>query len=243
MTAVAGNARLRWWLALPLIVVPVCAICVVVAIIPPGWWTPIDAADPAVIARAADLEQEVTSAIHKVRAEPEPWGFLVSDGAANEWLATRLPAWIEHDARLEWPSGIEEVQVRFIANTLEVAASSGEGPVWRARFAATLEGDVCRLQPIGAGIGRLPVPGIGVRGLVNLVPDGTLGVDGAIELPAEFELVDGRVVRLLDFELVDGDLGMLFDTRTAREFDQDVQAGVSVDNAIKDNAPRTHDAR
>ena len=78
---------------------------------------------------------------------------------------------------------------------------------------------------------------------MNLVPDGTLGVDGAIELPAEFELVDGRVVRLLDFELVDGDLGMLFDTRTAREFDQDVQAGVSVDNAIKDNAPRTHDAR
>ena len=243
MSAVAGNAPLRWWVALPLIVVPALAVCVVVAIIPPRWWAPVEADDPAVIARAADLEQEVTSAIHKVRVEPEPWGFLVSDQEANEWLATRLPAWIEHDERLAWPPGIEVVQVRFVADAFEVAASGGEGPVWRARFVATLDGEVCRLRPVGAGVGRLPVPGVGVRGLVELVPDGVLGPDGAIELPAEFELVDGRVVRLLDFELVDGDLGVLFDTRTAGEIAQDARAGVSVDNASQDNDTRTHDAR
>lgn len=243
MSAVAGNARIRWWVAIPLVVVPLVAVLMVVSVIPPRWWSPIVPDDPAVRARAADLEQDVTAAVHKVRVDPEPWGFLVSDEQANEWLATRLPAWIEHDERLEWPSGIKVVQVRFVKDEIEVAASSGEGPVWRARFNATLVANVCRLRPVAAGVGRLPFPGIWVRGLVKLIPEGTFGVDGSIDLPAEFELVDGRVVRLLDFELADGDLGVLFKTLSAREFAQDPQLEVSMDNVTQDHATRTHDER
>ncbi|MCH2161891.1 MAG: hypothetical protein MK085_08475 [Phycisphaerales bacterium] len=243
MTALAGNSSLRWWVALPLVLVPLVVVLVVTAFLPPGWWAPAEKNDPVVSARAADLEQDVTAAVHAIREDPAPWGFRLTQQQANEWLATRLPAWIDHDEGLDWPPGIQVIQVEFATGGFQVAASSGEGLVWRARFAASIEGGVCRLQPVGAGIGRLPVPGFGVQGLLAVVPEGTLAPDGSIELPVELDLVDGRTVRLLDFEFSEGDLAILFETLLAGEAAQDPQAGVSMDNAEQDHATRTHDAR
>ena len=146
-------------------------------------------------------------------------------------LATRLPAWIAHDDRLEWPSGINVVQVRFGAGELEIAGSSTDGPVWRGLFEVTLKPGILRLRPVGAGIGRLPIPGIGVRELVRLIPDGSLGVDGSIDLAAEFQLVDDRVVRLVDLELTKGDLGVVFSTISPGNPLQDQRVRPSINRA------------
>ena len=181
------------------------------ALLPPSWWSPVYVQDERPLQRASDFEQLVTARVHEIRDSEDPWGFRVSQDQVNEWLATRLPMWIEHDEKLQWPSGINQVQVRFGDGQIEVAGRGG-GPVWRARFGVSVSGSTCQLEPQSAGVGRIPVFGMGLDGLVEMVPEGVLNDQGVIEMPTEMTLVDGRRVRLVDFELIHGELAVLLET-------------------------------
>lgn len=222
MTGEASGLRNRGWRTWLYLILPIVVIFVVAAFLPPTWWAPVDADDVAAKNRAGDFEQKVTAAIHEIRSEPDPWGFRFTEQQANEWLATRLPAWIEHDQALDWPVGIRQVQVHLSGRSeVEIAAYSGAGLIWRARFEPIIDESSCRFRPISAGIGRLPIPGLGVEGLVALIPDGALEPDGTIAVPREFELVDGREVRLLGLELAKAEIGVVFETRKMMENAQD----------------------
>ena len=222
MTGETPGQRNRGWRNWLYLILPMVLIFVVAAFLPPGWWSPVDENDVAAKNRAADFEQKVTAAIHEIRNEPDPWGFRFTEQQANEWLATRLPAWIEHDQSLDWPAGIRQVQVHLgDRSEVEIAAYSGAGLIWRARFEPIIDESSCRFRPTSAGVGRLPIPGLGVEGLVALIPDGVLEEDGTIAVPREFELVDGRGVRLLGLELAKQEIGVVFETRKVTKNAQD----------------------
>ena len=220
-----------------MVVVALIALAVGAVLLPPSWWKPGSGDDVEAAARAASFEQQVTSRIHEIRPSPEPWGFRVTQEQVNEWLATRLGKWIEHDELLQWPDGINAVQVRFGNGEIELGGR-GTGPVWRARFKAVLEEGACRLRPLGGGVGRIPVGGVVLKGVAGMVPEGVLQEDGLIEMPTEIPLVDGRLVRLVDFELVDGALGVLLVTLPSGDSGQEAPKDSSRGDDPPDDAER-----
>lgn len=220
MSAAPASRLVRVAKGVLIALVILVAFAVGAALLPPSWWSPSEVKDEATLQRASNFEQRVTAQVHTIRESAEPWGFRVTQKQVNEWLATRLPRWIEHDKELQWPSGIDQVQVRFGNGVLEVAGRGG-GPVWRGRFGVALSGATCQLKPLGAGVGLIPSVGIGLDGLVEMVPEGVLNPEGAIEMPTEMTLVDGRRVRLVDFELLPGELAVLLETIPAGDSSQE----------------------
>ena len=206
--------------------VALIALAVGAALLPPSWWSPTEREDELTAARASSFEQQLTARIHEIRENSAPWGFRVTQEQVNEWLSTRLAMWIEHDEKLNWPKGIDTLQVRFGDGEVEVAGR-GSGPVWRVWFDATLEGGTCRLVPTGAGLGRLPFGGVVMKELAGMVPEGVLQKNGEIEMPARMTLVDGRTVQVVDFELVDGAIGILLETHPSGDSSQEAPAEAS----------------
>ena len=219
------------------VVVALIAFAVGAVLLPPWWWSPAHPDDVTASTRASRFEQEVTSRVHTIRKGGEPWGFRVTQDQVNAWLATRLPKWIEHDASLRWPEGITAVQVRFGEGEIELGGR-GSGPVWRARFAADLKDGACQLQPIGGGIGRVPIQGVILQGVAGMVPEGVLQENGTIAMPTELELVDGRRIQLVDFEFVDGALGVLLVTHPSGDTGQEAPRDASTGDDPPDDEER-----
>ncbi len=184
--------------------------CVAAVWYSPSWWEPAPSDDPLVLERASAFEQQISSRIHQIRTTSDPWGFKVDETLVNEWLATRLPRWIDHDDELQWPPGISRVQVHFSPGEIEVAGQGAVGLVWRARFGVDMVDGSIRFTPRSAGVGAIPGFGVGLKGVLKLVPEGVLDEQGAIEMPGELVLVDGRILRLEDLEVSSGGLALLF---------------------------------
>ena len=198
----------------------IALLCVVSIWNSPFWWDPADSDDADALERASVFEQQISSRVHRIRTEPEPWGFKVDETMVNEWLATRLPRWIEHDEDLQWPPGIHQVQIHFAPGIVEVAGQGTAGLVWHARFGIEMQDGQLSFTPISAGVGSMPIFGAGFDGLLNVVPEGVVNEEGVITVPGEIPLVDGRTLRLEDIEASSGGLAVLFLTELRGEVGQ-----------------------
>ncbi|HVP72124.1 MAG TPA: hypothetical protein VMS30_00200 [Phycisphaerales bacterium] len=188
----------------------------------PAWYAPPDPRDEQVLKVADDTEYRLLEQTQKVRPVEEPWTLRLTAEQINAWLSARLPAWIEHDANLDWPEQIGTPQVLIDEGGLRVAV-----PVTTAdRITRTVVGT---LQPSIADDGRLSlklrsmalgkiwVPGEPLTKLVNAVKDAAPefldapSVQQAIDvlagrstLPPDYDLADGRRVRVKNVRLLRG---------------------------------------
>ena len=191
----------------------------------PSWYAPPNPSDARVVMLADDAEYDVLEQTQKVRSQKERWTVRLTAEQINAWLAARLPAWIEHDANIDWPKQIGTPQVLIDSGGLRVAVpvTAGEGA---ATFTRTVVGT---LQPSMADDGRLSlklksialgrvwVPGEPLTKLVNAVKDASpeflnhpqvqRAVDilaGQRTLSSDYDLADGRRVRVKEVRLVNG---------------------------------------
>lgn len=101
---------------------------------PPAWYQPPDPGDAKVVALADRFEYGLVEHAQKIRPEGDSWTIRVRAEHMNAWLAARLPAWIAHDAELEWPSTLGTPQVHLepgvvhLAVPVALSASPANGP-------------------------------------------------------------------------------------------------------------------
>jgi hypothetical protein len=181
--------RLLRMLALAaLVLVPLLAVAAWMALQPPSWWHPGARGDAAAADRAAAFEQSIVSAFTRVRPDEPEWAIRIQASEVNDWLATRLPAWLESRGE---PVPVA-VQARMQPGRVTVGVDLRHVVAWWQASAGAREGGV-RVQATGGGVGRLPIA------LVPSVLDRQWDRSG---LEAPIRLADGRLVRVLDVELL-----------------------------------------
>lgn len=164
----------------------------------PSWWTPV-------VARAADadqgaaFEQAIVAEFTKVRAADAEWAVRIRAADVNEWLASRLPQWLESR---ELPA-LGQAQVHLQPGLLRLGVARGPAVIWTAAEPVAQGGGV-QIRSASSGMGRLPLPGMG--------PDLSQAVDGWVGKP--IPLPDGRQVRVLDLEVLDGELRLRLRTES-----------------------------
>lgn len=107
-------------------VVTVALLAVGLARVSPSWWSPVDPAAPATIARAEKLENALVGHMSLVRPraaeEPGPglsfrsesWAIALHRDDANAWLAARLPLWLANQGHSpELMRDLDVVQITF----------------------------------------------------------------------------------------------------------------------------------
>ncbi len=184
-----------------------------------GWWlstrapsTWLDpntlAADPESDRRGRELEQNLASAIARVRPAGEPWAIRIHDIDINSWIACRLSQWTEHDPTLAWPIEGAKAQVHFDEQLATISIALKDR-IWSGSFTAQVEAGQIRLVPGWGAIGLLPVPA-GTQFATDLLEG-----DGAktLVLPKIFKLGDGRQVEIRRIDLVPGAVEIVFVTR------------------------------
>jgi len=184
-----------------------------------GWWlstrapsTWLDpntlAADPESDRRGRELEQNLASAIARVRPAGEPWAIRIHDIDINSWIACRLSQWTEHDPTLAWPIEGAKAQVHFDEQLATISIALKDR-IWSGSFTAQVEAGQIRLVPGWGAIGLLPVPA-GTQFATDLLEG-----DGAktLVLPKIFKLGDGRQVEIRRIDLVPGAVEIEFATR------------------------------
>ena len=184
-----------------------------------GWWlstrapsTWLDpntlAADPESDRRGRELEQNLASAIARVRPAGEPWAIRIHDIDINSWIARRLPQWTEHDPTLAWPIEGAKAQVHFDEQWATISIALKDR-IWSGSFTAQVEAGQIRLVPGWGAIGLLPVPA-GTQFATDLLEG-----NGAktLVLPKIFKLGDGRQVEIRRIDLVPGAVEIVFATR------------------------------
>ena len=184
-----------------------------------GWWlstrapsTWLDpntlAADPESDRRGRELEQNLASAIARVRPAGEPWAIRIHDIDINSWIARRLPQWTEHDPTLAWPIEGAKAQVHFDEQWATISIALKDR-IWSGSFTAQVEAGQIRLVPGWGAIGLLPVPA-GTQFATDLLEG-----NGAktLVLPKIFKLGDGRQVEIRRIDLVPGAVEIEFATR------------------------------
>ena len=166
------------------------------------------ATDPESDRRGRDLEQNLASAIARIRPVGEPWAIRIYDIDINSWIARRLPEWTEHDPTLAWPIEGATAQVHFDEQVATISIAL-QDRFWSGSFAATVEAGGIRLVPGWGAIGLLPVPN-GAHLATQLLEG-----DGANKLffPKIFKLGDGRKVEVLRIDFVPGAVEIEFVTR------------------------------
>lgn len=176
---------------------------------PSAWTDPQSlATDPESDRRGRELEQNLASAIARIRPAGEPWAIRIHDIDINSWIARRLPEWTEHDPTLAWPIDGAAAQVHFEDQMVTISIAM-KNRIWSGSFAAAVERGGIRLVPGWGAIGLLPVPD-GAH-LVTQLLEG----DGAIMLflPKVFKLGDGRQIEVLQIDFVPGAVEIEFVTR------------------------------
>jgi hypothetical protein len=87
----------------------------------PSWYRPPAPSDPSVNQRADDTEYRVLQQTRQVRQADDAWTLTLSEREINDWLATRLRAWIKHDASMNWPEQIGTPQALIEPDGLSIA--------------------------------------------------------------------------------------------------------------------------
>lgn len=154
----------------------------------PSWWESAQVIDPDAPSDAIALENRMTSALTRVREDPD-WNVAIEQDNLNAWLAHRLESTIRtHLGDDAWDGSLREVRVRLRDGEITCGAriphDHGSSVVWvrmelliddEARFIA---------RPVEAAVGRTRIP-------VSWV-EGYLGKENLGE--ARVDLGDGREV-------------------------------------------------
>lgn len=200
----ANRILKRLWrtaLVAGLVLLPMAGAATVLALRAPTWWNPVSRADAAAADRAAAFEQGIVAEFTRVRGDAAEWAIRIRESDVNDWLGTRLPAWMESRGE-PVPKG---AQSRMQAGALTVGVRAGMAVAWwQARLA--VQGGGISLQDERGGLGRLPVPGIGVAIDAGLAR-------AAVDHP--IRLADGRTVRILDVETLPGEVRLRLRTEPA----------------------------
>lgn len=180
----------------------------------PTWFAPPPRNDPGAVATGERLESAVIEQFTRVRPEEEPtWAIACRDEAANAWLATRLPRWIEHLGAAD-PGAL---QLRFLPGAIEIGVSRPGAPFASARLAPTVIDGALRLQVVGGGVASLRMPGSAaalIAERLTIVEDGAdaewvaaaRSLLAGESVPARVDLGDGRLVEVVDVEVLPGEL-------------------------------------
>jgi hypothetical protein len=175
-----------------LVLGPLAAFAVMQALRDPAWWRPVSRGDAGAADRAAAFEQALVAEFMRVRPDAPEWAVRLHARDINDWLGTRLPAWLE--SRGEPVLG--PTQASLVSGRVRAGIDTGRGVAWIEVEPMAEDGGV-RLGPMRGGVGRLPVPMLG----------SVLASQPLLEgLSGPIRLADGRQVRVLDLELLDGEV-------------------------------------
>ena len=207
MSAIAaGPSALRRLARMALVamavLVPVVAVALTLAIRTPRWWKPVPRTDATAADRAAAFEQSLVAEFTRVRPDSPEWAVRIRESDVNDWLGTRLPAWLESRGEAV-PIA---VQARFTPGIVRVGADLERVVAWW-QACPEPDGGGVRFARAGGGVGRLPVPLVGA------------GLDQALKpsaLAVPLSLADGRRVSLLDVEVLDGEVRLRLRTDPPR---------------------------
>ena len=201
----------------------------------PGWWQPVNSADPGLDAVGTGVENMVAQEFSRVRpgatappAADQPWRsdewtIEVTAEQAEAWLNSRLGKWLaSRDAAL--PDGVRQIGIRFEEGRVRLGAavSIGDGERVLSAVGSPQVGKDGGLWLRGVSVyaGRLPLPptwisrGGGPDWLVRGLRDAP-GFEHALKVLAGeaplaerpvITLGDGRHVRLVSVEVHDGHL-------------------------------------
>jgi len=172
-----------------LLLVPAAAVVTWLALAAPAWWRPVPPLDAAAVERGAALEQGLAAAFTRVRPDTPEWSIRIRESDINDWLGTRLPAWL---ASRQAPV-VGPVQCVILDGRVLLGVQRGAAVVWVSGTLVARDGGVIIMDG-GAGVGRLPVPLIQPQAaLAELITSRPI------------PLADGRQVRILDVELLPGE--------------------------------------
>jgi len=184
---------------------------VLASLSPRGWRDPLQiAADPTSLDRARTLEQNLASAISRIREPNARWAIRIHAADVNAWLAARLPQWRAHDPSFAWPLEGVGAQVRFDAGCMNILLAT-DGRIYGCEVVPSIEGDAVRLQPASGTIGRLPVPFGGAVAWRFLEGEAA----ATNQFPTVHRLQDGRMIEVCAVDVVDGAIEIEFMTRPA----------------------------
>jgi hypothetical protein len=145
--------------------------------------------DAAASERGAALEQALAAAFTRVRPDTPEWSIRIRESDINDWLGTRLPAWL---ASQQAPDA-GPVQCLILEGRAMLGVQRGAAVVWVRGTPVARDGGVSIVEG-GGGVGRLPVPLIQPQAaLAELITSRPI------------PLADGRQVRILDLELLPGE--------------------------------------
>jgi len=181
------------------VMLPVLCVSAWFATRQPIWWKPIARADQAAAERAAAFEQAIVAAFTKVRQDAPEWAIRIQASDLNEWLATRLPAWIEN--RDQPTPGA--MQLLLQSNQATLAMDRGMVITWLRTAPRAIDGGIS-FERVGIGLGRLAIP----FAKINL---SSMLDQAGLRMP--ITLADGRVVHILDLEVLDGEIRLRLRTQ------------------------------
>jgi len=184
-----------------IVLLPIAGVAAMLALQAPRWWKPVARTDAAAADRAAAFEQALVAEFTRVRPDAPEWAVRLRESEVNEWLATRLPAWLESRGE---PAPVA-VQARFTPGIVRVGADLRRVVAWWQGCPEPAQGGL-RLASPGGGVGRLPIPLVG--------PGLERDLDRDL-LASPLRLADGRQVRLLDLEVLDGEVRLRLRTEPA----------------------------
>ncbi|MFM1830473.1 MAG: hypothetical protein RLZZ558_813 [Planctomycetota bacterium] len=172
-----------------LLLIPLAAVVAWLAVAAPAWWRPVPASDAAAMERGAALEQGLAAAFTRVRPDAPDWSIRIRESDINDWLGTRLPAWL---ASRQAPDP-GPVQCLIQDGRVLLGVQRGAAVVWVSGTPVARDGGII-ITKGGGGIGRLPVP--------LIQPQAALS---ELVTSRPISLVDGRQIRILDLELLPGE--------------------------------------
>jgi hypothetical protein len=181
----------------------------------PEYWCEIVREDPVVEKKVELMEAKLDHELYQRRPETETWELNLHQDQLREWMAVRMPQWLqEHGVQESFPEWLEQPMVQFQEEKLVVAGEVFIKGVRRIVSAELMpvtgrNGDV-ELRLVGTRGGRLPIP----QDLLDKLVEQAGSVKAAeqyvvskakdelkkVPLPT-LTLRDGRQVEILDIKL------------------------------------------
>jgi hypothetical protein len=205
------TSRRGLWIMKFLLVFIILVAVIVLSKRSPAWFHPQFTTDAQMENRSANFEQGLAAQFTKVRGQDSVWAIRITETEMNEWLASRLPKWLEHQGKSP-ASCNNKVQVRCLEERIDIAAENSWGvgviqitPKMQPATTGNATLATLNMSPTSAAIGTLSIP-------VFLIS--TFGPTDMFESlhKSEFSLADGRRVQVKDIEVLPGEIRMQLET-------------------------------